>query len=571
MPFAGFKNQAECEAKNRDKNDPGAYCATIRRSVEGKSADYEKAFAKALEGEDTGWLDTKEWHNDRIKSAFVNDALEDYEGDRVTLEAQVLAMPAHLERGFLEWMHGRDDRDPADESKKGPPIKIGEPVGWRVKDQKVELRWGVYGREDMGGFRENDDISKWIDQRWERMNQGGTVSMTFLPIEVRLVQEDGHTVREISLIHLQSVGYVKELAASPGAVITAASTATDMALPALPGAAGLALSRPLQIVMKAVDPAGVSRETALTDQAIKEFLGKMEKQAQDPGAVCGQLWFNGTETQREAFSGGTAGRGRDEAPPKAWMDDCIAHVSKMQTLKTASKYAPPEGRPMVDPVENPGAPPAGAPPEPAPAPAPAPAPVEKQPPEGGCPEGQEWDPDQGECVDKEPVEGASISRKEFDELKKGITEIRNLQMNRIQNLPDPGKMKALREAVAKKLVDDEVPDETGTAILAALDAALPEAVPTPVEMSFDERVKSMVEGIVDVQMTSVTQAQEKAWNDYEGKIREELHIPVQKSRVKPALTGAGALSLSPEKAAERLTKKARESTKKRLTGVRGGL
>jgi len=35
MPFAGYKNFKECERKNVDKDDPGAYCATIMRKVEG--------------------------------------------------------------------------------------------------------------------------------------------------------------------------------------------------------------------------------------------------------------------------------------------------------------------------------------------------------------------------------------------------------------------------------------------------------------------------------------------------------------------------------------------------------
>ena len=35
MPFAGYKDFDECVAKNRDKDDPKGYCATIQRKVEG--------------------------------------------------------------------------------------------------------------------------------------------------------------------------------------------------------------------------------------------------------------------------------------------------------------------------------------------------------------------------------------------------------------------------------------------------------------------------------------------------------------------------------------------------------
>lgn len=43
--------------------------------------------------------------------------------------------------------------------------------------------------------------------------------------------------------------------------------------------------------------------------------------ARNPAEICGAIWFDGNETQREAFGGGTEGRGRDEKPPKDWWDD----------------------------------------------------------------------------------------------------------------------------------------------------------------------------------------------------------------------------------------------------------
>ena len=36
MPFAGYKNFADCVAKNKSKSNPKAYCATIQRKAEGK-------------------------------------------------------------------------------------------------------------------------------------------------------------------------------------------------------------------------------------------------------------------------------------------------------------------------------------------------------------------------------------------------------------------------------------------------------------------------------------------------------------------------------------------------------
>ncbi|MCH7759981.1 hypothetical protein IIA15_01050 [candidate division TA06 bacterium] len=42
-PFAGFKDFADCEAQNQDKEDPGAYCAVIQRNVEGDSTKEKRA------------------------------------------------------------------------------------------------------------------------------------------------------------------------------------------------------------------------------------------------------------------------------------------------------------------------------------------------------------------------------------------------------------------------------------------------------------------------------------------------------------------------------------------------
>jgi hypothetical protein len=58
-----------------------------------------------------------------------------------------------------------------------------------------------------------------------------------------------------------------------------------------------------------------------------------KKQVRDPAAVCGNIWFNGTEEQRGSFEGGTGGRGRDEKPPKAWMDDCLSTVGKAKSVE----------------------------------------------------------------------------------------------------------------------------------------------------------------------------------------------------------------------------------------------
>lgn len=47
----------------------------------------------------------------------------------------------------------------------------------------------------------------------------------------------------------------------------------------------------------------------------------------DPDRICGNLWSNGTESQRESFGDGAEGRERNEKPPAAWWDDCQAKTT----------------------------------------------------------------------------------------------------------------------------------------------------------------------------------------------------------------------------------------------------
>jgi putative serine protease XkdF len=52
MPFAQFKDMADCIARNKDKRDPAAYCAAIMRAVEGKKV------SKRAESEVT-WIESQ--------------------------------------------------------------------------------------------------------------------------------------------------------------------------------------------------------------------------------------------------------------------------------------------------------------------------------------------------------------------------------------------------------------------------------------------------------------------------------------------------------------------------------
>lgn len=192
-PFAGYDTFASCEAANQDKDDPGAYCGSIQAAVEGKG--------------DTPWLDETPWPNRRNFEAYINDTREDYEGEKMPLEAQVAAMPWFMANGFLEWMHGLDTNQ--------TPVPIGRPVAWRIRDMKVEVRFGVWSSKETG----HPQVDSW----WETIQKTGTrgtVSITFAPVGRKEFVKDGHTiVVNIPKAWIWSTGWVDSYAASPGSTV----------------------------------------------------------------------------------------------------------------------------------------------------------------------------------------------------------------------------------------------------------------------------------------------------------------------------------------------------------------
>ena len=51
MPMGEYKNFADCEAKNKSKDDPGAYCGYIKNQIEGSGKKKEEALSNRYEHE----------------------------------------------------------------------------------------------------------------------------------------------------------------------------------------------------------------------------------------------------------------------------------------------------------------------------------------------------------------------------------------------------------------------------------------------------------------------------------------------------------------------------------------
>jgi hypothetical protein len=86
-PFAGYKDFDDCVAKNQDKDDPEAYCATIQRQVEGTSQSF-KGGINMSEKKPEGWT------TQTTKEGFEECVRKTMETQDVTREqAEALCLP----------------------------------------------------------------------------------------------------------------------------------------------------------------------------------------------------------------------------------------------------------------------------------------------------------------------------------------------------------------------------------------------------------------------------------------------------------------------------------------------
>jgi len=149
IPFAGYDDHADCVAHNRDKNDPDAYCASIRREIEGKSdqghpftdlpdgakalwvqtfaenfgkndgpmsgkAAWASVYRRWFKGPSGAWAPLKAFEDIQFKSLFKTDrivygtaslAMVDKDNQLITEDALRGAFRAYLDRGHVLFYH----------------------------------------------------------------------------------------------------------------------------------------------------------------------------------------------------------------------------------------------------------------------------------------------------------------------------------------------------------------------------------------------------------------------------------------------------------------------------------
>lgn len=74
MPFANYDDFESCVRANSDKDNPEAYCATIKRQVEGQAAEFDDVDLSVL-------LETADAHAEELLAEFLQTAIAEQEGD----------------------------------------------------------------------------------------------------------------------------------------------------------------------------------------------------------------------------------------------------------------------------------------------------------------------------------------------------------------------------------------------------------------------------------------------------------------------------------------------------------
>lgn len=105
MPFADYDSFEACVRANSDKDDPEAYCATIKRQVEGQAAEFDAADLDVL-------LETADAHAEEMLAEFFRAALVQ---QKLPDECRKCGAPDRMEGSMVCESCGDDDVDDAEQ------------------------------------------------------------------------------------------------------------------------------------------------------------------------------------------------------------------------------------------------------------------------------------------------------------------------------------------------------------------------------------------------------------------------------------------------------------------------
>jgi len=199
-PFAGYASHADCVSKNKNKRDPDAYCAEIRRQVEGKSFVFYSEPIK--------WIETKsnDGSNYTIKG-YISTGERDLIGDIVTQNCmksmmnQIGSRTLKLDFEHETWV-GESIEEKEAAKTKSP---LGKAVMMDRDDTGVFITWDM--NQDYKKFDSKGNIVKKFSEVKSEIENGflDAFSIAFIPTKTKDVEVEGKKTRLLDDMTLLNV------------------------------------------------------------------------------------------------------------------------------------------------------------------------------------------------------------------------------------------------------------------------------------------------------------------------------------------------------------------------------
>ncbi len=146
------------------------------------------------------WKDERPWPNGRVIESFINAPMVDQQNEFITADAWPEVMPWFVKHGMMTWYHS--------------DLIIGEPIAWRMRDNRPETKFGIYDSAD-SHIPYHDEVWRII----QKYGTKGATSIRGLPLSKERVCIADRCFMKIRDMGLWAVGWVGATPANIGATI----------------------------------------------------------------------------------------------------------------------------------------------------------------------------------------------------------------------------------------------------------------------------------------------------------------------------------------------------------------
>lgn len=154
---------------------------------------------------DTEWTSVRNWYNGRVMDTYISAPIVDKQGDMIPTETIKDSMDFYMKYGIYAYKHDE--------------IPIGQPLAWRIKNNKLLLRVGIHNKLDM-----HNKVWKEIQDFGNR----GASSIRGEALNQNKVCPPGESCfTKIDKLGLWSVSWVGDSPANPGATVQSVSMAKE--------------------------------------------------------------------------------------------------------------------------------------------------------------------------------------------------------------------------------------------------------------------------------------------------------------------------------------------------------